>query len=59
MSDPRTPDHAVIASDMAALQLRNTELTATNKELADKIANYQGDRPFFTLEFFPPKTDEV
>ncbi len=27
--------------------------------LADKITQYSGERPFFTLEFFPPKTDQV
>ncbi|GJE87071.1 methylenetetrahydrofolate reductase [Phanerochaete sordida] len=26
--------------------------------LADKIASHKGERPFFTLEFFPPKTDQ-
>lgn len=28
-------------------------------KLSEKIASYAGDRPFFTLEFFPPKTDQV
>ncbi|KAI0094054.1 methylenetetrahydrofolate reductase-domain-containing protein [Irpex rosettiformis] len=27
-------------------------------KLSEKIASYKGDRPFFTLEFFPPKTDQ-
>ncbi|KAH8099536.1 methylenetetrahydrofolate reduct [Cristinia sonorae] len=27
-------------------------------KFSDKIADYTGNRPFFTLEFFPPKTDQ-
>ncbi|KAI0703567.1 methylenetetrahydrofolate reductase-domain-containing protein [Cytidiella melzeri] len=27
-------------------------------KLSDKMKSYKGDRPFFTLEFFPPKTDQ-
>ncbi|THH29589.1 hypothetical protein EUX98_g4598 [Antrodiella citrinella] len=28
-------------------------------KFSDKIADYTGSRPFFTLEFFPPKTDQA
>jgi hypothetical protein len=28
-------------------------------KLAEKISSYKADRPFFTFEFFPPKTDQV
>ena len=28
-------------------------------KFSDKIADHTGTRPFFTLEFFPPKTDQV
>ncbi|TCD70916.1 hypothetical protein EIP91_000822 [Steccherinum ochraceum] len=27
-------------------------------KFAEKVADYNGSRPFFTLEFFPPKTDQ-
>ena len=36
-----------------------TTLRRQVMKLAEKIASYKGDRPFFTLEFFPPKTDQV
>ena len=35
------------------------QLKLDNMKLVDKIANRQDSSPFFTFEFFPPKTEQV
>lgn len=37
----------------------SASLTTTTMKLTDKIAARSSPHPFFTLEFFPPRTDEV
>lgn len=53
-------DHSQRLSEtQAATSITHPHNSFVRMKLSEKIALYNGSHPFYTFEFFPPRTDQV